>query len=78
VKGLAVNKKVRKFYLEKVGMPRSLVYRLMFYKVFPKARGKALFDALVNIFLYRYYEKVGEQQFLLETSIVKHPAGKRK
>jgi hypothetical protein len=73
-----MDKRTRKFFLEQVGMPRSLVYRLMFYKVFPKARGKAFFEALVNIFLYRYYEKVGEQQYLLETSFVRHPAGKRK
>ena len=73
-----MNKKVRKFYLEKVGMPKRLVRRVMFYKVFPKSKGKAFYDAVVNIFLYRYYEKVGEQQYLLETSIVKHPAGKMK
>ncbi len=73
-----MNKKTKKFLLEQVGMPRSLVYRLMFYKVFPKARGAYFFQAVANSFIHIYYKKVGHDKFMLETSIVKHPAGKRK
>lgn len=73
-----MDKKTRKFFLEQVGMPRSLVYRLMFYKVFPRARGMAFFQAVANAFIHRYYERVGHDKFMLETSVVRHPAGKRK
>lgn len=74
---MKLNKKSRKFLLGEVGVPKRLVFALAFYKLFPKSKRGEFYRLVLAGFLYKYYERVGEKEFDLQISMVRHPAGKR-
>lgn len=74
---LELNKKSREFLLGEVGVPKRLLFALLFYKLFPNSKRSEFYRMVLGAFLYRYYERVGENEFDLRMSMVRHPAGKR-
>lgn len=74
---MKLNKKSRKFLLGEVGVPKRLLFALLFYKLFPNSKRGEFYRMVLASFLYKYYKRVGEREFDLRISMVTHPAGKR-